>query len=122
MEINYFFDSYAVAEILNGNPNYSEFVEEPVFITIFNLAEIYWVALREYSQDEAGQIYEKYADAVQEIDDDTLREAVKFRKEHKKKNLSYCDCIGYVYAVRKGMKFLTGDEQFKGMANVEFVK
>jgi|SRR3989344_4318136 len=122
MEINYFFDTYAVAEILHGNPNYFEFAEEPVFITMFNLAEIYWIALREYSQNEADQIFEKYANAVQEIDDETLKESIKFRKEQKKKDLSYTDCIGYIYAARNNMKFLTGDKEFEGMKNVEFVK
>ena len=121
-EVNYFFDSYAVAEILHGNLNYKPYVEEPVFITIFNLAEIYWIAIHEYSQKEADKIYDKYADAVQEIDDETLQEAMKFRKENKKKNLSYADCVGYVYALKNKMKFLTGDKEFENFKNVEFAR
>ncbi|MBI4210839.1 MAG: hypothetical protein HY544_05020 [Candidatus Diapherotrites archaeon] len=57
-----------------------------------------------------------------ELDDETLKDAIRFRKEHKKKNLSYADCIGYIYAKRNGIKFLTGDMQFESLPNVEFVK
>ena len=32
------------------------------------------------------------------------------------------DCVGYVVAKRVGVKFLTGDREFKDMPNVEFVK
>ena len=32
------------------------------------------------------------------------------------------DCIGYMTAKRLGVKFLTGDREFEGMDNVEFVK
>ena len=57
-----------------------------------------------------------------EVDDDTFKEAIRFRKEHKKKDLSYTDCIGYIYAKRNNLKFLTGDKEFENMDNVEFVK
>lgn len=32
------------------------------------------------------------------------------------------DCIGYVYAKENGLRFVTGDKEFEGMENVEFVK
>jgi predicted nucleic acid-binding protein len=32
------------------------------------------------------------------------------------------DCISYALANRLGIKFLTGDMQFEGLPNVEFVK
>lgn len=44
------------------------------------------------------------------------------KKEQKRKDLSYADCIGYTYAKRHGMKFLTGDRQFERMQNVEYAK
>ena len=122
MELAYFFDTYAIAEILNGNPDYIKYSGKPVTITIYNLAEIYWHALREYSAEEADDIYNDYKDAVNEIDDETLKEAMKFRKEHKKKDLSYADCIGYIYALRHNMIFLTGDKEFEGLKNLEYVK
>ena len=45
-----------------------------------------------------------------------------FRFLNKKSNLSYIDCIGYITAFKKEVKFVTGDDQFKNMKNVEFVK
>lgn len=121
-EENYFFDTYAIVEILDGNADYKKYVSKSVTITIYNLAEIYWHAINEYNQEQADEIYKKYKDAVIDIDDETLKEAIKFRKEHKKKDLSYADCIGYIYAKRHNMKFLTGDKGFEGIGNVEFVK
>lgn len=32
------------------------------------------------------------------------------------------DCVGYVVSQRLGMKFLTGDKEFRGLPNVEFVQ
>jgi uncharacterized protein len=118
----YFFDTYAIIEIINGNPGYAKYSTEEVIITIFNLVEIYWVALREYAEREADEIYEKYRESAEEINDETLKEAIKFRKKNKKKDLSYADCIGYIYALEHDMVFLTGDKEFEGLKNVEFVK
>jgi predicted nucleic acid-binding protein len=39
-----------------------------------------------------------------------------------KKNLSYVDALGYIIAGKLGIKFLTGDNAFGGMENVEYVK
>ena len=38
------------------------------------------------------------------------------------KKFSYIDCIGYISAREKKLLFLTGDEQFKEIPGVEFVK
>ena len=118
----YFFDSYAIIEIVKDNPNYKKYAEEIVVISIFNLAEIYWSALNDLRDDKAKEIYRKFRECVVEIDDDTIMEAIKFRKEHKKKDLSYTDCIGYTYALKNNLLFLTGDKEFESMKNVEFVK
>jgi predicted nucleic acid-binding protein len=47
---------------------------------------------------------------------------MKFRKKNKKRNLSYADCIGYIYALKNNLIFLTGDKEFEDLKNVEFVK
>lgn len=119
----YFFDSYAIIEILNNNQKYEKFASEPVIIALFNLAEIYWHCINDKNLEaDADVIFSKFKKAVVEIDDKTLKEAIQFRKEHKKQDLSYTDCIGYIYAQRHNMKFLTGDKEFENMENVEFVK
>lgn len=71
---------------------------------------------------KANNIFDKFKKCVIDLDYETLQSAVKFRKEHKKKNLSYADCIGYTFALKNNLKFLTGDKEFKVMDNVEFVK
>ena len=121
-EIDYFFDTYAVIEILNKNPKYEKYAEKDVAITIFNLAEVYYSCFGNYSEHELEEIYNEYKEALVEIDDETLKEAMKFRKQHKRRDVSYADAIGYMYAKLHNMKFLTGDKEFEGMENVEFVK
>ena len=121
-QVDYFFDTYAIIEILKQNPNYFLYSNELATLTIFNLAELYYSSLTDYGEEKADEIYLQYKQAVVEIDDETLKEAIKFRKEHKKKDLSYTDCIGYIYAKRHALKFLTGDKGFEYLENVEFVK
>ncbi|MDY6953139.1 MAG: PIN domain-containing protein [Thermodesulfobacteriota bacterium] len=119
--VKYFFDSYAVIELIGGNPKYAKYSQEPFVITLFNLVEVYWFALREYSEKVADTIYHKLKPLVVDVDDDTLKEAMQFRRKNKR-GLSYADCIGYVYALNKKLIFLTGDKEFVNMKNVEYVK
>ncbi len=42
--------------------------------------------------------------------------------ENKKLNLSYVDVVGYILSKRLGVGFLTGDEGFKHLDNVIFIK
>ena len=118
----YFFDSYAIIEIISGNPFYAKFISEEVTLTQFNLAEIYYSAINNLDESKAEEIYKKYSLSVVKVNDDVLKQAMKFRKENKKRNLSYADAIGYIYALRNNLKFLTGDKEFKDLDNVEFVK
>ncbi len=119
--VSYFFDSYAVIELVRGNPNYAKYSEEPVVLTLFNLVEIYWSCITHLNEDHADRIYGTFKECVVDVSDDILKEAVKFRKINKKLDLSYTDCIGYIYALKNNLLFLTGDKAFKDMKNVEFV-
>ena len=118
----YFFDSYAVIELLSGNPNYAKYVNEPTTITIFNLAEIYWSALKNLKESDAEIVYARYSECVTEIPDEVLKKAMKFKKVNKKKRLSYADCIGYIYSIENGLIFVTGDQAFKYKEGVKFIK
>ena len=119
--VNYFFDSYAVIEIIKANTNYSNYFNEQLAFTIFNLAEIYWAILRDFDEQKADEIYSQIKYFVVDISDEVLIDAMKFRKKHKKRDLSYADCIGYVYALKNNLIFLTGDKEFKNLPNVEFI-
>ena len=122
IEMAYFFDSYAVIEIIKNNNNYLPYFDKDINLSIFNLAEIYYNILNNFNEEKANEIYELYKEGVVEITDEILKEAMKFRRENKKKGFSYADCIGYIYALENNMKFLTGDREFADMKNVEFVK
>ena len=118
----YFFDSYAIVELLAGNPHYARFAKEPVTLSIFNLVEIYWSVLHTADKPTADKVYAQYAPAVVELPEDVVKAAVEFRKKHKRLDVSYADCIGYIYAQKHGLMFLTGDKAFKDVDGVEFVK
>jgi len=118
----YFFDTYAVIEIVSGSSYYAKFIEETPTITVFNLAEIYYSAINNLDEEKAEEIYKKYSCCVVPINDEVLKDAMKFRKQNKKRSLSYTDCIGYIYAKKNNLIFLTGDKEFQELENVEFIK
>ena len=119
----YFFDTYAIFEIIKGSVNYAQYLFDiGVITTSLNLMELYYGLLIKHGKPAAERYYNSLLDFTIPINDDIIKKACEFRSENKNKKLSYIDCIGYIIAVEKNVKFLTGDEQFKGMLNVEFVK
>jgi len=119
--IDYFFDSYALIEIILGNNKYNNYKNCSFVFTSINFAEVYYASLLR-DESKAEMIIKSYKDNIVEFSMDILVKAMKFRLKHKKMNLSYADCIGYIYACENNLKFLTGDEKFENMKNVEFVK
>lgn len=119
--IDYFFDSYALIEIIEGNIKYNDYKNCSFIFTGLNLAEVYYSFLLR-NESKAIMILKSYKDNIVEFSVDIIEKAMKFRLKNKKMNLSYADCIGYIYSCENNLKFLTGDEKFKNMKNVEFVK
>jgi len=116
-----FFDTYALIEIAKGNERYKKYLDvERITLTKLNLIELYYAILRDFDEIEAKRHYFFYLPFVEEITDEVVFEAMRFRLAHR--GLSYVDCIGYVTAKRRGIRFLTGDIKFKGLENVEFVR
>jgi len=121
--MKYFFDTYAIAEIIMGNENYEKYKDEVIFTSTLNLAEIYYFLLRIYNEKTADFWMKKLNfNLINIIKLEMTIEASKFRFKYKKEKLSYIDCLGYVIAEQTGMRFLTGDEKFEDKQNVEFVK
>ena len=118
----YFFDTYALIELVKGNPNYVKYSESVVATTQLNLIEFYYSLICDFSIDTAKTIYSKFKDTVRKIDDETIFEAMELRKKQSKRRLSYVDCICYVLAKKLNIKFLTGDKEFENLENVELVK
>lgn len=120
---SFFFDTYAFIEILQGNPRYDKYKKNIMITTTkFNLMELHYSLLRTFDINTANWNYNRLVNFCTKIDDDTIKKANEFKFLHKKRKLSYVDCIGYVIAIKKGIKFLTGDIQFKDLDNVEYVK
>ncbi len=123
MEIVFFYDTYAFAEIIAGNPAYATYTKEVECITTrLNLMELYYVVLRVQGKEAAELQYARFLKHCISFSNMDIKEACQFKFEHKSKNVSYIDCLGYVMALRRGAKFLTGDTAFKGLTNVEFVR
>jgi len=122
MGLNYFFDSYALFALMKGDPNYALYGEHPIVMTVFNLVEFYFCALRDFGEAQAKALYARVQDCIVEIPEDVVFEAMSLRLKEKKKRLSYADCVGYCYARKNNLVFLTGDTAFEKMAGVEFVR
>ena len=118
-DVAYFLDTYALAKFNAGDPAYKPYEEVDGILTIFNLAEFNWAFKRDNKQlaDELTVHYSK--NQVPVLVEDIIP-AMNLRMKNKK--LSIPDVIGYMVAKRFGVKFLTGDKEFEGMENVEFVK
>ena len=119
----YYFDTYAFYELLYQNTNYTQFSKNVKFITSkLNLMELYYGLLCKFGKDTAETYYNRFMPYCVDIDDEVIKQAMVFKSLNKKRRLSYVDCIGYILARSKGLKFLTGDKEFESFDNVEFVK
>lgn len=119
----FYFDTYALVEIAQGKQSYAKYREGIKIITNkFNLMELAYFLFRVNQADKVPLIFKDYLKYNVEPSTNALVEATKFKFIHRKMKLSYIDCLGYMMAKENKIKFLTGDEKFSGMVNVEFVK
>lgn len=123
-EINtLFFDTYAFFEIINGNKNYEKYIHKIAIITTkLNLMELHYGLLLKYGVKKANLYYDDFVEFTVEIPDNLIKKANEFRASMKKNKISYIDCLGYIIAKSRNIKFLTGDKEFELLDNVEFVK
>ena len=119
----YFFDTYALIELLKKNPAYERFIEEPVNTSVLNLGELQYCLLKKgINKDIIDSWYERLRSSCIEIDAEYVKKAMYFKFENKSKSFSFIDCIGYITSRENGLVFLTGDKEFKGLDSVEYVK
>ena len=119
----FFFDSYAFFEIANGNLAYEPYTKDISIITTrLNLMELHYGLLRKEGKDNADKLYDEYLKFAIDFSDEDIKTANQFRLEQKKQDLSYIDCLGYILSNKLKVKFLTGDNKFKDLDNVEFVE
>ena len=116
------FDTYVLVEIHDENPKFINYLNEEFVIPDIIMAEFYGVILRGYNEKTAEYLYKKFKPYVANVSVDLLVKAVRYRYENKTQNLSFFDCVGYVYALEKNIPFVTGDKEFENKENVEYIK
>ena len=118
----YFFDTYAILEIVFGNRSYEKYKGVEFMTSVLNLFEAHYRVLRDLGAEKADIVFRKYLSNMTVAQNEDFREASFLKWHNRKKKLSMVDCVGFVMSKRLGAVFLTGDREFKSMANVEFVK
>jgi len=118
----YFFDTYAIIELMKNNPNYEQFKDFKIITSVMNVGEIYNIILREKGKSSADDWFNCIDFELLEISPDVMVKSVYFRHTHKNSNISSTDAVGYMLSLKHNLNFLTGDRQFENMENVEFVK
>jgi len=119
----FFFDTYAFFELIGGNENYKPYTERIAIVTTrLNLIELHYGLLIKHGKETADRYYYELLKFAVDVNDEVIIKANEFRATLKSKHLSYVDCIGYVLAKSRNIKFLTGDKEFAGLDGVEYVK
>ena len=120
--MNYFFDSYAIIEIIKNNANYNNLKDIPIVTSSLNIAEVNYFLLEFVGEIEADKIIQALNINLMEQTKEIAVEASKFRFENKKLKLSYADCLGYCTSLKNNLLFVTGDDAFRNFEGVEFIK
>jgi predicted nucleic acid-binding protein len=120
--MKYFLDTYAIIELYNGNKNYEKYRNAEAFTLKNNLAELFYYFIKTNNVKQGKIIVNMFSKLMRELPFNILIEAMQLRYKLRKRKLSIIDCLGYVYAKKNKLKFLTGDKEFRKMPNVEFVK
>ena len=120
---SYYLDTYALVELGKANPNYHRYLRGMKVITSkLNLMELAYYLRRESRDSEVGAMFSRLSRYHIDASDAAFLNAAALKFKYRKRKLSYIDCLGYSIAKENGAKFLTGDEQFSDIDNVEFVK
>ncbi|MFH1054704.1 MAG: PIN domain-containing protein [Candidatus Altiarchaeota archaeon] len=127
----YLFDTYAfIAYYFEGRESYRKYFEKFTgedYTSMLSLMEVY---SRIFHAEDAGIAEEVLGNILGNFkilplnDIGVIKEAGVFRSKMRKekRSLSYTDCVNYVLAQGLGIRMLTGDEDFRGVVGVEFVK
>ena len=125
-------DTYALMEwFIWENMNYEQYFyqiqnKKTSYVSEITLVELFHHIYHNEGERTAELIYSSVIHHlnIAKLDQDIIKNAGIFRSEmlKKKRSLSYADCLNYSIAKKQKVKLLTGDEDFKGLENVEFVK
>lgn len=118
----YVLDSWSVIAYLEDEPS-GEQVEDliataheeqiPIYMSVVNVGEIWYVFAREISAEEADVSVKTLRDLRIQFEDadwELTQEAARFKSQHK---MSYADAFAAALAKLKKAELVTGDEEFK---------
>ncbi len=114
-------DTYILIEIHNGNPGFAHLLDEEIVITDLTFAEFYGNLLRKHNKKTADYWERKLSLCCRPVSKELLIQSVIFRVEHAKENLSFFDCVGYMFSRKNNFAFVTGDKAFKNREGVLFI-
>jgi predicted nucleic acid-binding protein len=119
-------DTYALIELLKGNPNYESYSDVELVSTEFNILELAYALFRDFGPDEVAKVMKSVRSKIDVMltNDTDYINAARFRLSENRtgKKLSLVDALGYSYSRKLEIKFLTGDREFSGMEDVEYAK
>lgn len=76
-------------------------ITEDFVIPDTTIAEFAWVLLRDFSEEEANNWVEKLSPYSEQVTRDVLLESIRFRFARRKRDISFFDAVGYVFARKK---------------------
>lgn len=120
--MKYYLDNYALVEITNDNKRFHKFFDTEFIISDLTLADFYRVLLRKFNQQTAEYWAKRLNAYSLSVAREVLFKAIKFKHKNKEKGFSFFDCVGYTLARERKALFVTGDEEFRNMPGVEFIK
>ncbi|MEO8435434.1 MAG: type II toxin-antitoxin system VapC family toxin [Pyrinomonadaceae bacterium] len=115
-------DSWAIMSYLGGEPSAEKVAdimadahEEdiPLFMTVVNAGEVWYILAREVSVAEADSSIRQLRQlgvGFIDVDWDLAHEAAGFKSKHK---MSFADCFAAALAKAKKAQLITGDQEFK---------
>ena len=115
-------DTYALIETSMGNPKFSRLMREEFVITDLTMAEFYIVLRKKHNDETAHYWHRKLAPFCKPVARQTLINALIFREENKKEDISVFDAAGYIFSKENKYDFVTGDKAFKSKLGIKFIQ
>lgn len=117
-------DTYALLAHYDGARAYRPFFEQEIVTTALNAVEFAHALMVRGHTKRLGELLPPVLSIVVEPDHEVVQAAARFKHERRAAGAkcSYVDAWGYATARSLDAAFLTGDEDFRGVPGVKFVK
>lgn len=117
-----YFDTYAILALLRGSRTYDRVRDTPGITHQMNHLEAV-VHLMRRGEKDPWRMIDALGLGLVAADRGDIDAAARLKSaaDRARKNLSYVDALGYALARGMGYRFLTGDQEFRDLPEVEFV-